>query len=156
MIQPSEVIEIALSRNISEELIRDRDIEAAQIDYLKKYVGADLYDLVVANADSDYDDFITDYVKPVLAYGVIYNIFDRISAEVSDRGVVQMLSEGATVMDAEGKIRAKQEYLSTLVVYLEKMTDYLGDSEDTLFDEYEDQEYEYGFQPYDQLNRNFL
>jgi hypothetical protein len=156
MIQPSEVIEIALARNISEELIRDRDIEAAQIDYVKKYVGTDLYDLLVANADNDYDDFIADYVKPVLAYGVVYNIFDRITAEVSDRGVVAMLSEGATVMDAESRLRAKQEYLSALVVYLEKMTDYLGDSEDALFEDYEDQEYEYGFQPYNHLNRNSL
>lgn len=156
MISPDEVINIALSRNISDEHIREADIEVAEWEYVRSYIGEDLYDLVKANTANVYDDFIEDYVKPVLAYGVVFNIFERLVAEISDRGVVQMLSEGATVMDAESRQRTKHEYLKALVVYLEKMTNYLDNTEDAIFEDYEDQEYEYGYQSPEYLNRNQL
>ena len=156
MITASEITYRALSRNISDDHIRDADILKAEWDYIRAYVGSDLYDLVKANALSVYDAFIAEYVKPVLAYGVVFNIFERITSEISDRGVVQMLSEGATVMDAESRNRAKQEILESLVMHLERMVDYLDETTDALFSEYEDQEYEYGYQSPDYTNRNEL
>lgn len=156
MISPSEIITLALSRNVSPDHIRTTDIQVAEWEYVRGYIGADLYALVKENKDNAYDSFIDEYVKPVLSYGVVFNIFERLTSEISDRGVVQMLSEGATVMDAESRFRSKQEFLNSLVVYLEIMTKYLDDSDDAKFADYEDQGYEYGFQSKPYVNRNQL
>lgn len=160
MITPREVADIALTRTVSVDHFTQSDIEAAEWHYVRGYLGKDLYDAITGATGTDYDSFVKDYVKPVLAYGIVCNTFERFTAEVSDRGVVQMLSEGASVMDADSKMRTKQEFLNILVTNLEKMTDYCEDEQDdgnALFEDYEDQDYDYtGFTSNYYVNRNSL
>ena len=92
----AEVISYALTRNLDESHIKDSDIA----------ISAKMY----ADGLSESDD----YVKEVIAYGVIINIWERISTELTDRGIVQMVSQGATLPSWETSQRAKQEYVRTL------------------------------------------
>jgi hypothetical protein len=63
-----------------------------------------------------------DYYKNVVAYGVIVNIWERINTEITDRGVVQMISQGAQNQSWEDKQKSKQEYVRTLEQYIALMT----------------------------------
>jgi hypothetical protein len=160
MITPSEIRDLALTRNISQEHFTATDIEAAIWHFVRGYLGEDLYAEIV-NDPSEYEDFINDYIKPVLAFAVVVNTFERFTAEVSDRGVVQMLSEGATVMDSDSRLRTKEEFMKILIVLLEKMTTHCDEekkSGNIYFELYEDMGFDYtGFSVSDSyFNRNVL
>ena len=81
------------------------------------YVDAYIND--VTSASTYYDDF----VKPVIAYGVIVNIFNRIATEITDRGIVQMVNDGAQSLDTESKNRTLNEYQMQLNHLIELMVD---------------------------------
>ena len=101
---PAEVITYALTRDLSTDNIKQGDIDVAAAMYAEGYVETD------------------DYYKNVVAYGVIVNIWERINTEITDRGVVEMLSQGASNPGLETKQKAKQEYVRTLEQYIALMT----------------------------------
>jgi hypothetical protein len=103
-ITKSEIVELAFTRNVSTEHILDADISTAK----KMYVDAYIDDVTEASAIYD------TYVKPVIAFGVAVNIFNRIAAEITDRGVVQMVTDGATTLDADSKQKMLGEFTKTL------------------------------------------
>jgi hypothetical protein len=112
-ITKSEVISLALTRNLSTEHILDSDIDVA----VKMYVDAYINDVTY---ETTYYD---DYVKPVIAFGVIVNIFNRIATEITDRGIVQMVNDGAQSLDTESKNRTLNEYQMQLNHLIELMVD---------------------------------
>ena len=101
---PAEVITYALTRDLSTDNIKQSDIDVAAAMYAEGYEETD------------------DYYKNVVAYGVIVNIWERINSEITDRGVVQMMSQGAQNPSWEDKQKSKQEYVRTLEQYIALMT----------------------------------
>lgn len=98
-ITKSEVISLALTRNLSDDHILDSDISVAVEMYVNAYLDNITY------LSSIYDA----YVKPVIAFGVIVNIFHRISYEITDRGMVAMVSQGTSTVDRDGKLDLQAE-----------------------------------------------
>ena len=118
-ITKSEVISLALTRNLSTEHILDSDIDVA----VKMYVDAYIDDVTY---ETTYYD---DYVKPVIAFGVIVNIFNRIATEITDRGIVQMVNEGAQGLSDQSKVKTLNEYQLQLNHLIELMTDQADDED---------------------------
>ena len=65
----------------------------------------------------------TTYVKPVIAYGVAWLVFDKLSTEVTDRGVVAMLSNGATLPQADVRLASKNAIMTTLQELIDQMVE---------------------------------
>jgi len=65
LITAAQVIATAAVRNIDVAHIKAADIATAEIDYIKRPLGEDLYNAVVLNTGSAYTTFITTYVIPV-------------------------------------------------------------------------------------------
>ena len=122
----AEIIALAYTRNIATGHITQADIDVATREYVTKYI----------TPTSATSTFYTSYVHPVIAFGVACDIFNRISSEITDRGVVEMLSDGARVMDAEGKRRTLGEYEATRDKLIEIMVEEAEDEGLTLV--YED------------------
>jgi hypothetical protein len=101
----AEVIAIALTRDLNPENIKASDIALAAVMYADGYTEDD------------------PYYNEVVAYGVIVNIWERLSTEITDRGVVAMISQGATRPDWETSQKAKQEYVRTLEQYIGLLTE---------------------------------
>jgi len=100
MITKSEIISAAFSRNIDTAHIKDADIDIAVRKYVNAYV-------------SDYSgktSFINTFIKPVIAFGVACDIFHRLAAEITDRGVVAMVSDGATILNTDSKMATLKEF----------------------------------------------
>jgi hypothetical protein len=87
---PSEIIELALVRTMRPEHIKQADIDAAKARYVEAYISGNYQGATT---------YYNNYVKPVIAYGVIVDIWPAISVEVSDRGVQQLVNQGATRND---------------------------------------------------------
>lgn len=112
-ITKSEIIAAAFTRNVSEEHILDVDITVA----VKKFVAPYIVD--TSDSSAIYDD----YVKPVISIGVAVLIVDRIAAEISDRGIVQMVNTGASTPSDESKKMTKDSYNELLRVLIELMVE---------------------------------
>ena len=99
----AQIISLAYTRNLDVKHIKQADIDVATRNYVAKYI-------IPTSATSS---FYVSYVYPVIAFGVACDVFHRIATEITDRGVVEMLSDGARVMDSEGKRRTLGEYEAT-------------------------------------------
>ena len=112
-ITKTEIVSLAFTRNVSESHITDADVAVAVAMYVDAYV----------SGVTDLSTIYAAYVKPVIAYGVAFNVFDRIASEITDRGVVQMVTEGATVISDQAKLAMKREYSETLNRLIKMMVD---------------------------------
>ena len=111
-ITKSEILSLAFSRNISEDLIKDADVTSSIRKFVLPYLG-EVPDVT--------GTLYTTYVKPVIAYGVAWLIFDKLSTEVTDRGVVAMLSTGSTLPNQETRLASKNAIMVTLQQLIDQM-----------------------------------
>jgi hypothetical protein len=88
---PSEVISIALVRALRPEHVKQSDIDLAKARYVDAYISGNYLQNTT---------YYSNYVKPVIAYGVIVDLWPSIAVEVSDRGVQQLVAQGATQNEA--------------------------------------------------------
>ena len=117
LITAAQILTIVSPRNLDAGNILPAEIAVAELDYVRDAIGQDLYDAVVTNTDDAYDDFIEDYIHPVLAYGVLSNIWQRLGVEVTDRGINTFTGEGITtpqVQDKENTLFEIRQRLSSL------------------------------------------
>lgn len=136
LITAAEVISIASKRNINAGHILASDIATAELTYVRDAIGQSLYDAVVEDTTT-YATFITTYVKPVLAYGILANNWNRIKVVVTDRGVNRLTGENTQTATEDDSDAARYEVRSTLNTLIQSMIDFISD--DPL---YEDQAYE--------------
>lgn len=109
----AEVINIAFTRNLNTGHISTTDIAIAKRNYVDKYILG--YD--------EGDDFYTDFVKPVIAFGVATDVFNRIATEITDRGVVRMTPEGAQVVGSDEMSKTLREFEKQRDSLIEMMCD---------------------------------
>lgn len=124
-ITKDEIVALAFTREVSTEHILDADIAVA----VKRYVDAYVEDV------TDASDIYDDYVKPVIAFGVAVDIFNRIASEITDRGVVSMVTDGATIISDTTKAATLAEMKDTLNDLIELMTDAADTAGMTLVDD---------------------
>ncbi len=141
LITAAVVISTASVRNIDAGMILPIDIAAAERDYIEKPLGSDLYDAIVLNSGGTYTTFISTYVVPVMALGVISNIWNRLRVEITDRGINQLTGEGITTPQNEAADMALFEYRQRLGTYIGLMIDYADENYPTLFDSTLDYQY---------------
>jgi len=100
----AEVISLAFTRNLDEKHIKASDIAIAQKRYVDAYISG------YEEGGEGGNDFFDNYCKPVIAYGVVVDIFHRIATEVTDRGVVVFDTTGARSLSGEQLQAVKNEY----------------------------------------------
>jgi hypothetical protein len=107
----SEVVSLAFTRNVSELHFKASDILLAQAQYVDAYI----------SGFTEVSTFFTTYCKPVIAYGTVVLCFERVASEITDRGVVDMVTNGATRIDPTNKLALKNEYATVLNSLIELM-----------------------------------
>jgi hypothetical protein len=73
------------------EHVKQSDIDLAKARYVDAYISGNYLQNTT---------YYSNYVKPVIAYGVIVDLWPSIAVEVSDRGVQQLVAQGATQNEA--------------------------------------------------------
>lgn len=109
----AEIIALTLTRNVSEQHILTSDITVATKRYVDTYI----------SGYSTSGTYYTTYIEPVIAHGVIVDIWERLSAEITDRGMVKMLSQGAANSSREEKQDLRNEMQSKLNDLIKLMCD---------------------------------
>lgn len=124
----AEIINIAFTRPINPDLIKQVDIDAAR----KRYV-----DYYVTDADDDF--YAYSETDNVIAYGVAFDLFERIDKDLSDRGVVKLSIQGVAPVQGDEKKALKRDIYKRLLIAMETMIEkaddegYTIDNEDEIY-----------------------
>lgn len=121
LITATEVITIASPRHIQPGHIMSSDIVAAELELVRDAVGQALYDAIVTNTGGTYTTTITNYIKPVLAYGILANNWYRFTAHLTERGINQLTGEGIQGAPVELVRSACAEYRQRLGTLIKNM-----------------------------------
>ena len=125
LITNREVFEIAFNRSVSDGIIKPSQIIAAEHTWFDNIFDDDFVNDVRTNTENKYDDFIEKYIKPIVAWGVLYNNFDYISLNITDKGIIQMMIEGtANLVGRESRTDARNEIKNTIYILIERAGKY--------------------------------
>jgi hypothetical protein len=122
-ITEQEIFNITCNRNLSLGLIKESQIDIAWEIWIEFFYPEDflktLTDSLETDSSSPYLRYYEDYIKPVVAWGAIYNNFEYISNNITDKGIVQMLIEGtAALMGRDARLDGKLEIKSNTYALL--------------------------------------
>ena len=121
-IQESDIYRIAFNRTITANMLLPYQINAAKINWLHGYIDNTVLATLEANEGDEYDDFINDYIKPIWAVGVVYSNFEYITNQLTDKGLIQLVFEGATnVVNSERIDDYKNELLDNICFLLRSL-----------------------------------
>lgn len=112
--------------NFDETLIKDGYILAAQLDYIKPYLGDDFYDALVAD-DASYSD-LTAKLYPALKWYAYYKALPFLQLRVTNQGVAKFRSDYADKTSDKQKADLSKEALAIAKVYLDECTRFLEDN----------------------------
>jgi len=124
MITEAEVYNIAFNRNIESGLIKQSQIQIAKRNWIDSFIGSDFVKDIEADTNT-YETLITQYIKPVIAWGVLYNNLNYFLFSVTDKGLIQLLVEGtASILDNQTKMEIKREIKNTIFGLLKELETY--------------------------------
>lgn len=129
LITKAEVVTIAFNdRKVQDYKISDTLINAIEYEYIRGYLGKELYANVIADINK-YALLITNYIKPVIAYFVKENIMRSMYIEPTERGINHLDSDHSTTI-SKGILTDTINDINRIAnILLKKMTDYLEDLE---------------------------
>ena len=115
-----EVYQLVFNRHLSDNLLKDAQIAAAQTRWIDAYIPVKFLNDIASD-----EEFIDKYLKPVWAWGTLYSNFNYIATNITDKGVIQMLVEGtATVMGNDMLLNTKNEILNNVLTLLKRLDNY--------------------------------
>ena len=114
-------------RSIQAAQFSTDDITVAEYRYIQSMLGADLYAAVVAGSGSGgaYVTFVTDYIKPALAWFTLYTAADRLMVEMGDRGFMRLSADNAQPMSEAQRDSFKAGLLDNANTFLEVARQYV-------------------------------
>jgi hypothetical protein len=132
LISEAEVISLVFNRNIQYGTLKQTHIDVAEMVWGEKYLGSDFYKLIVASP-SDYTDLIEGYYRPLVAWGTLYQSFEYLSTQITEKGIIQMLGEGtANLLDRTTRGDMKLEIRHICLKLAEKMQTYCAQQHEAL------------------------
>ena len=116
-----EVFRIAFNRAMSDNLLKQTQIDAAKISWIYDVLPESFF-ADVEETPGDYTTLIEQYIHPIWAWGVVYNNFNYFTMQITDKGIVQMLIENtANVVSEQARNEAKMEIKQTIFNLIRRM-----------------------------------
>lgn len=144
LVTEQEIYNIAFNRDLGVGLIKPSQILVAQDIFISDYFNEAFYNALLLNTDNNYTSYIDEYIKPIIAWGTLYNNFEYISTSITDKGIIQMLVENtALVLGRESKNDVKNEIKNTVYRLIKIARQYAKlqkDNDNLLFDVYDEED----------------
>jgi hypothetical protein len=113
-------------------LINDVKIETAQLKYIKPVLGG-LYEVL---DDTQYEDFVTQYLKLPLAMFVKSLVIDDAAASIGSAGAVSHSPDYANALQHTQLVRLKKQTLNSANALMKKAVEHIAKNPDA-FPEYD-------------------
>lgn len=133
LITAAEVVtEVLPNRNMDENLLED-SIVIAELKYVKKLIGSDLYNLIVSEKSAQSftglnQALLDDHIKPMLARYVVYEAMPMIKAEITSNGINIPSIDFNIPADASSFAMLRNKMLSDAELLVAEMRGYLQDN----------------------------
>lgn len=139
----AEVESNALKTATFDDALIEDFILPAQRHYLKPFLGSDYYDEILTQVEntsltSDNSTLLNDWIKPMLAYYIVYDAFPSIRANVTSRGIMINESETSVAASSSDFAMLRQNYLSMAERWKKDCEDYINDVKDSDSSKYPD------------------
>lgn len=120
------------SQNIDPELFINQ-FELAERKYIKKQLGATLYNSIVSQNDSriyqtGYETLINGFLKPALCCYVVYESLPGMRAQITANGLLSPTPLQNEPASDRGAQTVQQKYLSDAEMYMQEAKDYMCDN----------------------------
>lgn len=118
-----EIQNLVFNRSVTEGLIKDTQIKSSY-HWVTNWIDEEFMSILeesYLDASEDleasedptlnpYYDFIEEYIKPIWAWGTLYDHFEYISLNITDKGIVQLVTEGtANLIGRDSRLDSKME-----------------------------------------------
>ena len=126
------VAEVLPNRNIDENLLED-SIPIAELKYIKKLLGKDLYNLIVSENTSQVftglnQTLLDNHLKRILSRYVVYEAMPMIKAEITSNGINVPNIDFNLPVDDTGFAMLRNKMLSDAELLVAEMREYLNDN----------------------------
>lgn len=134
MITAQEVIDICIAqKNFSKDKLKDSLIEAAEQEYIRPFLGEDLYAQIrtqykAGTLTALNETLLVDYLKFALCYFVLHKALPFIMMDITTLGVMINNSEFATSGTDKQRADLTTEALNNANIFLNKTKLYLEDT----------------------------
>lgn len=126
----AEVVDITLPTKNLDTALLDNSLPLAELKYIKKALGKDLYDQLMAEKTAGQytglnQVLVETYIKPCLARYVVYEALPMIKVDVTSNGL-QTLKTDFTIQASDADMGIlRNKMLSDAELYLYEMMEYL-------------------------------
>ena len=133
LIKANEVIAIVFKSKKVDEALIENSIPLAERKYIKKVLGATLYNLLVSENDNqtftgNNKTLLNDYIQPALAYYVTAEALPSFSAELTANGFNKNVPLGTEPASEADYTRHVSQYLSNAELYINDAKEYMNDN----------------------------
>lgn len=140
LVTENEVTFLGFNRNLQLGTIKQAHIDVAEMVWCELYLGQTFYKHILNNT-GDYTELVEDYCKPLVSWGTLYQSFEYLSVQITEKGIIQMVSEGvANLLDRTTRGDMKLEVRHICLKLAEKMQRYCKEKKaagDSLFQLYD-------------------
>ncbi len=133
LITATEIINLVLPvKNLDTNLLED-SIGLAELKYIKKALGADLYQtLLTENQSQSFtglnETLLNTYLKPTLARFVVYEALPLIKAEITSNGIQTPEIDYAAPVSDSAFAMLRNKMLSDAGLLMQEMQQYMADN----------------------------
>ena len=134
MMNAAEIVTIAITRkNYDPAIFKESVIEAAELEYIKPILGADLYDEIRTQYRAETltalnRTLVNDYLKKVLAYYTVYMCLPTMMVDISSVGMQLNSTEFSSPISSGLRAEVGQSIQSIAKAFTDKAVQYLEDN----------------------------
>ena len=119
-ISENEVFDIVFNHNLSINLLKENQLNVSFVNWLFPYLNDEFLEEVVQNQE-DYSEFIQEYIKPIMGWGILLDNFEYISMKITDAGMIHLIGEGATLIGRDSRYDTKLEIKQNIFNHLKRL-----------------------------------
>lgn len=137
IITATEVKQLAMPTVNFDESLLERFILPCQRYWIKPLLGLDYYNQILteventATVTAEDTTLIEDYIKPALAYYVLYDAFPQIRVDITSKGIMIGNSETSTPASARDSEFTRRGVLSMAEKWVKALKDFIAETRDS-------------------------
>lgn len=121
LVSREEVVAEVFNRNLDPNLLKDTMITMAQFRFVEYFLGP--FSVKITENPEQYSDFIQDFIKPVVSWGVLLNSFEQLTTQLTEKGAYQFVGDGVTIVGEQSRYNNKIEIKRNVYGLIKKMLD---------------------------------
>jgi len=136
MITPTEVAEEAINDNYFDTSYFDKYILTSQRKYIKPVLGVDYYDELLtqiegASLTADNTIIVDNFIKPMLAHYVVYEVYSKIHTQLTNQGTMQNDTEFSDQVRSFDYSQSRDFYINKADFWKVDMIEYIKEAKDS-------------------------